>query len=725
MKTTLYRRGALKRPAAGQYDQASGAWLEHDAKGRVFANVLLELNTAQSAKENPAKLLLTLLPDAEVRIGLQARATTPASLAAWAAARISPAARALAESQVEQIVEEGMARNVTQYLWVRAKVAQGDHVPLAESSAELLKLVRGALVFLQIDSRPVLNWQSVMGSYEEPGAHIAEQPDCDILVEQSLDKPTPMTAYLQAPTGAESVTALVDALFQELSCDFHLWGTWSPLPAASDMKARHIARSELRWMLTPVSDKRMLELLEHAEQGTWGLFKWMLTLPDESSSDASTARALARNAGVTLMPTTHRWLGLFSYPKDFLATFPEAGRWLPLVTSVKYAAPDKGGLLLLNAQGEPTAMDVFVGGESRNVMVTGAPGSGKNFVGRALIEANLARGEPAWIIETHEHARALCELYGGEQVQVHDAATGLTPLAMVDDLEYALPLLVDWLQVMLPVPASLQEYSRVRLEKALREAYRSQLPAEVTLQNVQWQLSQLGDAVSLELAEQLAAYLPGGLHGELFSGTPMEMGSEGLTIFQPGAESNLVASRYSATLAVMLTLHWKKLPVTAKKLAFLSDTEYWAESRSEDQANMEAFGLLTSRLLRKARKLNAGWITTVHYIDFNKVDQSAVPKAQMESSAWHILQHTNQACRNLARYTPEIDLLWRKAATRRHMSEFVVLSPTNAPALMRLFPGELLKATLSTNWGCRQEYDTHRKCGKTPLQALRAVSQTL
>lgn len=346
-----------------------------------------------------------------------------------------------------------------------------------------------------------------------------------------------------------SVNDVLQVVIDAYSHEFWLWLTLTP----AEQRDTWSAHVDL-WLPTPLDrkDKRLVAQLQR-----FGHFEYLRAGAVAPSRRKSGSQPAIQSAVLT------SWLEAF-YPTKLL----------PLRRA---AAPrclaTPAGPVVYNALSEPSvlAVDDQILPYTKNGVIVGQPGSGMHYLASSLVSHHVAGGSPAWIIQAREDEIAAARAMNARVV---DALQGLNPLADREAVMRAPDLLANWVLAIAGVHEP-DDFKRSALEYAI--SVFAQWDKPLTLRTILSYMPGIElpavQGVANELAERLSPFLEGGAYGNLFNGTPVDLGGSGLTVIPADAGSlpAEVKPLRDLTIALLLSQQWKKQPHTKVKLAYMRD----------------------------------------------------------------------------------------------------------------------------------------------------------
>ncbi|WP_157641808.1 hypothetical protein [Burkholderia ubonensis] len=700
-----------------------GGWIAQDPRtGRLTANLMLRLHTGSLGTTFFKHLPLMLPRNIEVRTGVLARSASPRELDKWVESHIEPLAQ-VAQDSAKHFTRENL-RELRQYIWLVAPVPSG--APAQAMEASLVELANHAHAFaahLRVFCRPAEDGLEVAKTYEAPSDPTGGIPP----VACTLFPVHPhWTGYLQSGWGPlDGAQRVVPGLLHQAHLSFTVWVTTQSLSPADCRRAARDLRSSLRTLLAPGRTGHIRQRQVAAEVGDLVRCQYQLTLHHCEKGRRQQVLADMHRFGLLFSEEAPGFLGLRAARKSFWADVHELDACCPL-QAVSDSAVDEGGLLLRTDAGTPMVFDPFRSDTNHNVMVTGGKDVGQDNLCRSLLSAHVAQGQPAWLIAGEHNAdsmTSLVDMLGGRTQVLVLTGTGLNPLAMCQDVEDVCALR-NWLAAMIaPVVRELDAASMRRLERAMVSAWHG--PNEpLSLELVRLELEREDDALCQSLAQALAPYTREGEYARLFSGKPLDFSTDSLLVLDTTAFASANEAVLTVTLFSMLSLHWRHLRDTTRKLVYFDAGNAWARY----DAQLTGAASIIHTLLRRARMHNGAFVTSVPFEDLKDWRRLPTIRAVAESSAWHVLMQVNhypedcQYLRDLG-YEDRVMDLWQQARTiPQRQSKFALVSGTGNAQLLNLCPGKLHQVMHATDDLCGPAYRAARQQGLAPADALNAAS---
>lgn len=374
-----------------------------------------------------------------------------------------------------------------------------------------------------------------------------------------------------------AVTDILRVVSDVYGHEFWLWITLTP----AEQRDTWSAHVDL-WLPTPLDrkDKRLVAQLQR-----FGHFEYVKAGAVAPFRRKSGTQPAIQSAVLT------SWLEAFYRPKLLPLRRAAAPRRL--------ATP--AGPVVYNALSEPSvlALDDQILPYDKNGVIIGQPGSGMHYLASALVSHHVAGGSPAWIIQAREDQVAAARAMNARVV---DALQGLNPL---EDREAAMRepnLLANWVLAIAGVQYP-DDFKRAAVEYAISvlAQWDKPLTLEAILSYMPGIESPAVQAVVDELAERLSPFLEGGAYGNLFNGTPVDLGGSGLTVIPADAGSlpAEIQPLRDLTIALLLSQQWKKQQHTKVKLAYMRD--YAADPGPVGRK-------VWHQILRGSRMANGAWL---------------------------------------------------------------------------------------------------------------------
>lgn len=700
-------------------DEARGTWVDRDAAGDWYANVMVELGTI-----SPEHLQSLLALPCEVRFGIIADNASPAEVAAWIARFESEFSRLAGIAQLTRIDEEQPMRMARQFVWARLWLPDQDMDKLRYQANELarnvLPLCAMAGNYLAA-TQPVKSWREIRATHGDIRKSLDHDAGFDVMHWAPAHR---WVARAMAPAATADIVDFAQAVLKHGSVKSILWLDWVPKDRMSVHQALRQVQHFPRKLFGSIGAGRLLRLAESAARGEWGDVRLEITLVDPDDMAIQLTQSYARRAGLVLKTDSDRRWGVFEPPQFFRATREEVNQWIPLQELSRLSPLASGGLLLLNEYREPVVFDPLASATYVNVAIAGMSGSGRSLLGYSLVAAHVATGRPAWVIEhAAEDMTAFCELVGGAAVTITAQTTGLSPMAAVHDFESEQDLLLDWLQVLLAdsqVPAEIQHRL---LATALRTAWADRAESGFSLSTLIAALLQDDSAYAIALASELAQYTDG-KYGPLFSEPSLPVATQGLQLFAIELPDT-VARIAGISLTTLISLRMRHIPAADRKMLYIPETERWSSEIERNAPREAAVSGWLTRQLRAARKNSCSIVTGHATPDLESKSPTALWRATEEYSGWRVLCRANLHDRavtswmgqNVERFLPQLRMCRNFSAT------FLLSGPLHKPALYTLVPGELMLAATTQLADIRAEYRVLRNQGESPLRALKRITR--
>lgn len=655
-----------------------GGWVGEDiSTDRLTANWLLEflaprLNGAGDFGDLPEAALYVIREfGIEVRMGVCGRRTDGRELDEWIESHGTPALRAWAAGHAAEWARTGI-QAVSQYLWLVAPIEDGLSPGSERFIVDQLAHCAGILAsHLHVGTQPVEDWQSVTHAFDPPRR--TQHPRVLCAAPHLVPIREDYTTYLQRGSLREA-KAVVPVLLRQALPSFSVWVS---IRALSPQEAR-VAKRELMPSGTQADVQRPSQdrMLEHLR------CQYQLTLGYPSPTMKEATRAALLDHGLDFQAPSEGFFGLRKTPK----AFPVAASAIEHVHPFQHidtGEPARGGLLLRSANHTPVVFDPFRA-DWAHVFVTGASNAGKDAFCWSLIAAHVAQGHPAWVIAGAQDVAGPHDLLGS---RVHVVKTGLNPLALCNDIQ-DLGAMESWLLSLVASVVGDTDAVRARLQAAMWHAWpHRRIP--LSLDQIRNALEHDADELAHQLADALAPYTRDGEHAAVFSGEPLDLGTNSVLVLDTSALPAAQVLAASLALVTMLQLYWEQRAPQQRKVLYLPILQSLAQDTSMHQAHITR---TVERFSRRARLFNGCLVTAID--DTKLGDGVLAPTALrlVETSGWRILMQPSShppAPESSWLCPPPVLEQWKYAQTEPGVAaRFIVLGTSGVAAELEMLLGE-------------------------------------
>lgn len=284
-----------------------------------------------------------------------------------------------------------------------------------------------------------------------------------------------------------------------------------------------------------------------------------------------------------------------------------------------YATPRKPqgpiSIPLLKDNGEVVSFVPFQNSVMHNLLLAGVCRTGKTVLCRELVQAALAQKATVRVVGRPQEYEGLARLYGVEVRTITDTSTGLNPLALVhsrDTFQRTLPLLVEWLCLLVGRHGLYPDLTYTLFESALRQAW-DRKDLYWSLEGIQHLIRAFSSPAADMLADGLEHCVHTGSLAKLFSGPVQPEGQLSIVSVEHSLHQDVSSLVEATYLLVQLLQADERLsregPASAGSY-IISDGRM-----TEDLFRSRFFGLLAL----STRKAHAGLVASVQQIDSGDV----------------------------------------------------------------------------------------------------------